>query len=107
MSWIELEYVVLVMTVITSVLVFYHEATKIRTWYRNQQDIRVAQLSISDSTQQLTVIRSPPPALLPIYSHPAIELNTWETQGTLGEGTRLEDSGERGDRMWYENEAQW
>lgn len=83
-----------------------NEGPKLREWYPKLQEAGVAQPGAS-VFQQLAVIRSPPPALLPILSHSTIELNFWENQGAFGEGTRLEDSGERGDRMWYGNDAQW
>ena len=106
MDWTELNKVAIVAGLIYFAIALKNEGPKLREWYRKLQEARAAQPGAS-VFQQLAVIRSPPPALLPIHSHSAIELNFWENQGALGEGTRLEDSGERGDRMWYGYDAQW
>ncbi|GKZ77763.1 hypothetical protein AnigIFM56816_000546 [Aspergillus niger] len=106
MVWDELEKVLLVIGLIGFAIVLKNEAPNLRKWYRKRQDARPDQPGAS-VIQRLAAIHSPPPALLPIHSHPPIELDFWENQGAFGEGTRLEDPGERGDRMWYGNEAQW
>ncbi|BCS07928.1 hypothetical protein RIB2604_02113280 [Aspergillus luchuensis] len=92
MDWTELNKVAIVAGLICFAFVLKNEAPKLREWYRKLQEARAAQPG-APVFQQLAVIRSPPPALLPIHSHSTIELNFWENQGALGEGTRLEDSG--------------